>query len=227
VVTGLITRHRERGLPSPVTADVLARAGVSESLIPRTLQTLQTLELIDDDGRLTEALEGLRKAPEDEFKGRMAAWLKMAYADVFQFTDPSTDDDAKVRDAFRSYNPIGQQPRMVSLFLGLCEAAGLAPAKERPAPQRPRMIPRRAPAKPPARESKDKQPAPGGGGQAATLPTGMPPALAGVIASIPLNGRGWTKERRDQFVATFGAVLDFCVPIVAKEPGESEDDAPE
>jgi hypothetical protein len=37
--------------------------------------------------------------------------------------------------------------------------------------------------------------------------------LAGLLATLPSPQEGWTKERRNQFVATFGAVLDFCFPI--------------
>ena len=46
----LIDKYRNRGLPSTITGEVLGKAGVSDSLIPRTLQALQTLELINDQG---------------------------------------------------------------------------------------------------------------------------------------------------------------------------------
>ena len=44
-ILDLIERYRERGLTSPINADVLARAGIPTSLIPRTVQALQTLDL--------------------------------------------------------------------------------------------------------------------------------------------------------------------------------------
>jgi len=46
---------------------------------------------------------------------------------------------------------------------------------------------------------------------------GLPPAIAGLLASLPKEGEGWTQDRRDKFVNTFGAVIDFCFPIVAAE----------
>jgi Family of unknown function (DUF5343) len=79
-VIELIRRHRNRGLPTPVNADVLARASISGSLIPRTLQALQTLDLIDDNGTLTAVLEGIRLAPEAEYRQRVADWLRATYA---------------------------------------------------------------------------------------------------------------------------------------------------
>ena len=50
-------------------------------------------------------------------------------------------------DAFRTYQPIGQQERMVLLFQGLCTAAGMIPEKVS-APARARTNrPARAPAR--------------------------------------------------------------------------------
>src|SRR5271166_3669929 len=99
-VVDLVVRHRERGLPTPITAEVLGRVGVSDSLIPRTMQTLQTLDLIDEKGAPTQTFESLRLAPEGEYKERMAQWLNVAYADVLKYVDPATADDTALRDAF-------------------------------------------------------------------------------------------------------------------------------
>src|SRR5690606_10968084 len=123
-VTDVIERYRNRGLPSPIDGDVLLRASVvSESLIPRTLQSLEVLDLIDAEGKPTANLEGLRLASEAEYKSRMAEWLKNTYSDVFSFVDPSSDGEVAIRDAFRGYKPVGQQERMVTLFIGLCAVA--------------------------------------------------------------------------------------------------------
>src|SRR6266513_1668062 len=79
-ILSVIDRARARGLPSTVTKDVLLRAGVSESLIPRTLQALQLLELINEDGTWTQNLETLRRAPEAEFQSRFAEIIRSVYA---------------------------------------------------------------------------------------------------------------------------------------------------
>lgn len=124
-VITVIERYRDRGLQTPFTVDVLQKAGVSSGLAPRTLQALELLGLIDADGMPTEQFVALRQAPEDEVRGRFAALLQGAYAEVFSFIDPKQDSRERIRDAFRSYQPHGQQERMVTLFLGLCEWAGL------------------------------------------------------------------------------------------------------
>jgi uncharacterized protein DUF5343 len=123
-VIDVIEFHRRRGLPGPVTLDVLTRVGVSESLAPRTLQALKLLDLVDDDGTVTTTFEGLRTAPEAEYRDRFAEFLRGAYPEIFHFRDPATDERTAIRDAFRSYRPTGMQERMVNLFLGLAEYAG-------------------------------------------------------------------------------------------------------
>jgi hypothetical protein len=225
-IIDLIERYRERGLATPVNMDVLARAGVPPSLIPRTLQALKTLDLIDESGQPTQTFEGIRLASEDEFKTRLGDWLKGAYADVFSFVDPTKDDETRIRDAFRTYQPVAQQPRMVSLFQGLCAAAGLLPAiaihksarlTEASIAAEPRLRGARATAR---RIVKDHITTPRNN----SLASGnLPPALAGLLASLPTTDDGWTGEEREKFLKTFEAVLDFCIPVV----GDGEDAADE
>lgn len=211
----IIQTHRRKGLPSPITAEVLQRVGVSDSLIPRTFLAMQALDLIDEQGKVTRALEGLRLAPEGEFKDRLSEWLKLAYADVLTYVDPATDDETRVRDAFRTYNPVGQQPRMVSLFMGLAAAAGMVGENPVvPTPIRtvrlhsPKITARKPPRAPESPSSTaHKSPAKFWGGGDLPLP------LTGLLSSLPRDGEAWTKARRDKFVETFEAVIDFCYRV--------------
>jgi hypothetical protein len=205
-ILSVIDRARERGLPTPVTKDVLMRAGVSESLIPRTLQALQLLELINEDGTWTQNLETLRRAPEAELRATMAEIIRSVYADLFQYVDPAKDDATRIRDAFRSYTPHGQQDRMVSLFVGLCHRAGIiaadSPAKT--VAREPRVV-RRPTALKPANKSRASTVPPSGA--QATLPA----PLAGLLGTLPEDG--WTKHNRDRFIGAFTAMLDYCIPV--------------
>lgn len=220
-VLEVVTRYRERGLPKPINAEVLARAGISETVIPRTLQTLQVLDLIDEDGTPTSTLEGIRLSTETDFQKCLKEWLNSVYADVIQFVDPEKDDEVKVRDAFRSYNPVGQQSRMVTLFLGLYAAAGVRGMSAPKAPSQ--RIPR--PASAPTKAKYIPNNRPPRSTSTATLPSGLPPALAGLLADLPQDGNGWTKAKRDRFVGAFQAMLDYSIPIVEKEPvQDSEED---
>jgi Family of unknown function (DUF5343) len=216
-IMGLVERHRNKGLPSPVDADVLARAGISDSLIPRTLYALCSLGLLTDDGKPSEIFEGIRLAPEAEYQNSLAKWLKTAYADALQFVDPTVDDEVRIRDAFRSYKPTGQQSRMVTLFVGLFTAAGVTPERQRaPIRQaRPSLAPKaRNSAASSGETARRSEPNSKNSGLPLVSSSGLPPAIAGLIASLPEVGSGWSKARRDAFHTTFGSVMDFCYPIV-------------
>jgi hypothetical protein len=219
-ILDIIDRHRERGLPTPIDKATLERASVPETLIPRVLQSLQLLDLMTDDGRPTPVFEGIRLASEGEYKKRLEEWLKGTYADIFSFVDPTKDDETRIRDAFRHYQPVGQQGRMVTLFTGLCIAAGLIAEKPSRAvavaaastPRAPRPTGKRTV---PAR-SKDTP-------HTGNLSPALPAPLAGLLADLPPNG--WTSERRAKFMKAFETVLDLCIPVVATVPREADDEA--
>ena len=213
-VIEVLNRSRARGLPTPVNVENLARIGVPESLGSRVLYSLIALDLIDESGTPTATLENLRLAPEAEYKKRQEDWLKSAYADIFGIVDPTNVDEVHVRDAFRGYQPVGQQSRMVTLFLGLCANAGMVPEKT-PSTTRPRSASSpRATVTPAQRQAINKvQTKIISNAKKPSASSGLPPALAGLLESLPDSNVGWTKGDRDKFYSTFGTVLDFCIPI--------------
>jgi hypothetical protein len=225
VLVPLIERNREKGLPNPLSAEALQRLGVSDSLVPRTLQAFKALDLIGEDGRHTEILENLRRVPEAEYRPAMAQWLEAAYDHALDVIDPATADETALRDAFRNYNPISMQPRMITLFTALFEAAGVrssdrpkAPPKKAgtisPNPRPVRPFPARAAAAR-AAERAPHNPA----------PIGLHPALAGLIASLPSPDQGWTQEARDRWYEAFGVVLNLALPPgVQRAPDTAEAD---
>jgi hypothetical protein len=221
-VLEVINRYRERGLPTPINKDVLTRAGIAETLIPRVLQALQVLDLIDGEGQPTQTFEGIRKAPQGEYQQRLIEWLNAAYADALNFVDPAAADETAVRDAFRNYQPIGQQARMVSLFMGLYAAAGIGAgtgekASATPRPQRPqRAVPPR-----PARPVASQQSRTPNQRRTFNETPNLPEPISGMLARLPANG--WAQGERDKFIAAFTAVLDFCVPIVEAQASASDD----
>jgi hypothetical protein len=226
-VLSVVNRYRERGLPTPITLDVLMRAGVSESLAPRTLQALRVLDLIQEDGTPTATFEGLRRAPSAEFPARMQEFVRGAYPEVFSFVDPSTDTIDQIRDAFRPYEPFGQQARMLTLFMGLVEAAGMRPAEAannggETTQRRPARRVSRPPATRPRRSTN-------GGDQAGDGPppppradppppppntqSDVPPAVAGLLATLPRSGATWNQAQQERFLAAFKAVIELLYPV--------------
>jgi hypothetical protein len=213
----MIHGFRDRGLTVPFTAAVYAKAGISESLIPRVKNTMEGLDLVDAEGNPTQLLLGLRAAKTDEFQARLAEVVRAAYSEVFQFVDPMKDDLNRITDAFRDYIPHGQRTRMVTLFMGLCEAAGLAPPSTgKPAASNGRPS---APAKKRPEAQRKVPPAITSHGGGSTLGgNGIPPALLGVLSGLPSPEQGWTREQREHFYTAFGALLDFSIPIREAAP---------
>jgi hypothetical protein len=180
------------------------------------------LDLITDEGAATPTLEGLRRAPEPEFQKRLAEWLNTAYADVLSFIDPATADEGAIRDAFRNYNPVGHQPRMVTLYIGLYTAAGVRTTEKATATRSPRAASPASRTISPRGRTVSKS-----GSEGRTSSHVRPPPLPPQhINGVPQPIAG--QEQRDKFMATFGTVLDFCFPIItqaeADEP-EGDDDA--
>jgi hypothetical protein len=223
-VLDVLGRHRARGLQPPINGELLARIGVSESLIPRTLQALTLLDLINDDGAPTAAFESLRLAPEADYQARMAEWLSGAYADVLTIIDPATATDTQVRDAFRPYKPHGQQDRMVTLFNGLYAAAGvraeMREAKPRVEGPRPVRMPVRKIQTHPFRAAAATAAKPKSGKPVVTDGdfAGLPPMLAALLKDLPAVGEGWTQEQRDKVVKVFPTILDFAYPVITPNP---------
>jgi hypothetical protein len=122
-IRSVISRFRDQGLPQPLTPESILRIGVTESLAPRTIQTLKLLGLIDQEGIPSEQFERLRRVPTSEFKAELASMLRSAYAPVFEVVEPAGGTYEDVQDAFRTFKPEGQRDRMVALFLGLLEYA--------------------------------------------------------------------------------------------------------
>lgn len=213
----IIKRVRNFGLSKPLNSDILRRIGVTDSLIPRTLQALRILDLINKDGTATDTFEGIRKAPEAEYKERLENWLKESYADVFLYVDPSDDDEIKVRDAFRSYKPHGQQDRMVALFLGLCVEADIAKKSKRK--QKTRVVSA-------VGKSSGSSKVKGKASQRQSFADDglIPPPIAGLLQSLPSESEGWTSDRREEFIKIFGTVLDFCIPVQNNRPSEQNNE---
>jgi hypothetical protein len=213
-----ISAFRERGF-SPITAEALVRAGVPETIAPRTLNSLKLLGLVGQDGGPSSQFIALRHARgDDEYEKCLQEWLRAEYEDVLKYANPSVDGPDRVAEAFRGYDPAGQRKSMAALLIGLWKFAGLPTPENAGGSERaktPRATPgvrsrtSKAPTTPPP-ISRDRP-------NSSQASNALPPGLVGLLQQIPVGGAGWTKVTRDNFVNAFTAVLDFTVPVVAND----------
>lgn len=224
-VLDAIELYRDKGA-RPITPQLLARIGVPEGNVGRTHQALRLLDLITDEGEPTEALEAIQRAGTDEYRTRLEQVVRAAYHDVFQVVDPASDSTEKVEDAFRFYTPGSQRPRMVTLFLGLCEeaaitstgpkkrgrtekarsstngrTAGSTSGRQRPA----RQDPPPPPPQPPALDDPSRD-----------------PAITGVLARLPKTQK-WTAPERDRWFRAMEGAVDLLIEVTDETVGGAEE----
>jgi hypothetical protein len=213
-VLSVIDRFRARGLSDPLTTTTLEQIGIKPSTTSFTLRTLVFLGLIDESGNITPAFHQLRQAPENDYPNSLAEIIRKAYLRVFTVADPATDDGGKITDAFRVYEPANQREKMIRLFMGLCEKAGIVPPGS---VRQQKSTPRRGITRnnPNAQHPKQETPA---------APPPSPPtsshdalhlSLEGLVNDLPNRGKNWTQTERERWLAAFTYSLDYAYP--AKE----------
>jgi Family of unknown function (DUF5343) len=216
-------------LPNPLTAQELPRLGIPESLANRTLRALSFLGLLDEEGHRTATFERLGKASSNEYPELLSEIIKEAYKDVFTIIDPAEATDIEINDAFRHYEPHAQRSRMIVLFRGLCQEAGLVSGEPPQSLKRPRT----PTSKPVSQSNGAKKPQPKSEFASHAEPYQVPiqpiiqpmsnqefALLQGVISKLPMEKK-WTQRQRDKWLQAFTANVDLLIDVV-----ESDNDLP-
>lgn len=139
-VVKILDTYRDTGLGGgPIDVALLGRLGLGNVVATRALHALGLLGLIDPDGRPTASLTAFKEASSSSYKQLLADVLYDVYAPVFAVTGKTMvgKTPSEIDDAFRTFKPDSLRKRMVTLFLGLCEYAGVveSPPKAKPGPK--------------------------------------------------------------------------------------------
>jgi hypothetical protein len=208
-LTNLIVRMEEHGPPPRIDRTFLS--GMSGAGQTQFLAGLKSLGLIDEEGATQATLVDLVNRPDDRPRliGQM---LRNYYPEAVELGKTAATTGQLV-EIFNEYGVRGDTARKaIAFYLNAANYAGdipLSPHFKTPsvtsgAPRR-RGRPARTT---PGAEQNGHTPDSGNG-----LPTGLHPALAGLLGDIPKRGQTWTQRQHDDFMAAFRAVIKIAVPI--------------
>jgi Family of unknown function (DUF5343) len=110
-----------------VTPRWLEVQGIPPSDAPPVLYAYRFMGIVDEHDGLTETGLGLAQATGEDKQASLRANVEDSYSDVFHRIKPPHANIQQIREAFRDcqYEPVAMQGKMVSLFRGLCRAAGI------------------------------------------------------------------------------------------------------
>lgn len=155
----IVRRIHEGKTPQTLTLTALQSLGVAVGNADRVQRSLCFLGLLSPEFELTELAVKLRRATSDEYQPFLAQIIRGAYEPIFVSYDPATATGIDLDNAFKPYDPAGQRPNMIALFMALSREAGLAPEA---APRRGRPV---------GSTTKPKLPPKAGGQESATAST--------------------------------------------------------
>lgn len=123
---------RTGDLQTPVTLHSLRVIGTPDSVAPRTLRALEVLGFVRDNGEPTDAMQKFSSAEADGHVHVLASTLREAYSSVFEaLPDIASASHEQIEAAFAGVEPATQRHRMIRLFLGLCQYAGIVDGRVR------------------------------------------------------------------------------------------------
>lgn len=204
-VMGVIHRLRDHGLSERLTLQELERIGIPSGNAPRTLAALRFLKLVDEDGNRTPSFERLGGATTEEYPHVLAEIVREVYHNIFANVDPAIHTDIQLHDAFRGFHPQKQRDRMVKLFLGLCQEAGIVPGG--PPERRPRR--RRQAVQPSGIPSEEQfgQPSVSRDDDGADYRL-----IAVLMQQLPKDGK-WTKRQLEKWLVAVRAAAELLIEV--------------
>jgi len=224
----VLERVRSRNLPDGIDLDYLRDMGIPDGTVHRTFFALRFLKLVEEEGDLTEALKSIGRSTDEEYRAILSGLIREAYSEAFNVIDPAENSQAEILNVFRRYNPASQRQRMVIFFLGMCREAGI-PTLDVP---RQRAMGRSGETRetPVPRTRRGTASLKGTGtlrARASAQSLDLPPALEGLVKSLPPLGTPLSKERRDQWIEVVRVTLAFLYPEGGAPDATSEEEQQE
>lgn len=211
-LTNMIVKMEEHGPPNRVDRTFLTEmSGAGQT---QFIAGLKSLGLIDDEGTVQPQLAELVSNPDDR-SALVGKLLRERYPEAVALGQTRATTGELV-EVFNGYGVQGDTARKaIAFYLQAAKYAGdipMSPNFKTPTVRTGTGSTRRR-----GRPKKGDQ----AGQQSENgIPTGLHPALAGLLADLPKRGKTWTKQEHDDFKVAFDAILKIAAPIA----DENEED---
>jgi hypothetical protein len=219
-LTNMIVSMEEHGPPNRVDRSFLK--GMSGAGQTQFIAGLKSLGLINDAGEVQPRLVSLVNVP-DERPARIGQMLRERYPEAVELGKGNATTGELV-DVFAEYGVRGDTARKaIAFYLQAAAYAGDVPVS--PNFRTPQVQRSGTPKTKKVRRAEVDAPVtlPATDGQ----PSGLHPALAGLLGDIPKRGGSWTQAEHDDFMAAFKAVIKIAAPIRSNGDGVDKDFDPE
>lgn len=208
-LTNMIERMEEHGPPPRIDRTFLT--GMSGAGQTQFISGLRSLGLIDpEDNTVLPPLTALVENP-DQRPELIGELVRTRYPEAVELGKTKATTGQLVEVFAEHYGVRGDTARKaIAFFLKAAEYGGVPVSPNFKTPARPRSNgAKRAAAKPRGAKKDDevrRDPPPPG-------PTGLHPALAGLLGDIPKRGETWTQQEHDDFMAAFTAIIKIAAPV--------------
>ena len=215
-LTNTITKMEEVGPPNRIDRYFLsAMSGAGQT---QFIAGLKSLGLIDDEGALQPQFVEIVAKPVER-PALIGQVLHERYSEAVEL-GKSNATTGELLEVFQGYGVQGDTARKaIAFYLKAAEFAGdipLSPNFKTPSVKTSGGGSRRRPKK-----ATDQAPAtPISNG----VPSGLHPALSGLLATIPKQGETWTQDEHDRFKAAFDPVLAIAAPVSDPEASIPEEE---
>lgn len=211
---------RLKSSTTPPVIDKSLLNNMSGSGRSQLMSALRFLRLIDSNASVQNGLRDLVEAyGTDTWTKVLYDTLREPYREIVEELDISAGTDAQLQKSFKDNANVegNMQINSIRFYLAFMNEAGV--------PYSPHFGIRKV-AHPQRKKVKKSVKSKKTSGKDGTQQSGdyndslegIPPALSGLLKGLPSESVGWTKNKRDQFIKTFGVVLDFCYPVIAVDP---------
>jgi hypothetical protein len=219
-LTNMIVKMEEHGPPNRVDRTFLT--GMSGAGQTQFIAGLKSLGLIDEDGHVQARLTELVSKP-DERPQIMGQIVRYCYPEAVALGSTNATTGELVEVFNNAYGVQGDTARKaIAFFLQAAKYAGdiqLSPNFKTPTVRTGAGSGKKR-GRPPKKTGDAQTPASAVNGS----PTGLHPALAGLLGDLPKRGQTWTQQEHDRFKAAFDALLPIAAPISDETEGDERDD---